>query len=191
MSLSIIPGNYPREVWPDILDCVENENFSAYYDQINRPIVEIKSPYFLLIDIHNFSKFCKSCGNRMERVSMLLKAFFFLISKHIHSKNGTTIKFVGDAILAVHNDKKRVIELGKEICRLYKKNFIKSFPKTNVHILITHPRKVLRGYAVGSDYVDYSYWGTGVNNLFKAAKMKGVRPGKVYYVRRNGKPVVL
>ena len=195
MSTGICGGNYPAEIWPDVMRCIEERNLTDWIKLVyDNPPRRIKSPYFLLIDIHGFSKFCERCARKsrkkkgdMKKIAGLLRAFFLKMSEHIHFRGGVCVKFIGDAILAVHNSKSQVIKLANELLERYRKDFIKTYPKTDVVVMITHPRECLKGFVGGTGYVDYSYWAPGLNYLFTQTKKQ--KEGHVYYVRRDGKAV--
>jgi len=121
----------------------------------------------------------------MKKVADFLRAFFLTMSEHIHLKGGNCVKFIGDAILAVHEKKLPLIKLGSELLRLYRNDFGKTYPKTDLVAMVTHPRECLKGFVASSDYVDYSYWAPGLNYLF--GQTKKLKQGHVYYIKRNGK----
>jgi len=193
MSSGISAGNYPPEIWSETRKCIEQKNLTAWVNLVqDHPPKGVKPPYFLVIDIHGFSRFCKKCAKQsrkkrddMEAVAGLLRAFFLSMSDYIHFRGGTCEKFIGDAILATHPKRAQLRELGNELIKRYENDFKKTYPRTDVVVGITHPRECLRGFVGGSDYVDYSYWAPGLNYLFTETKKQ--KEGHTYYVRRDGK----
>lgn len=193
MTSGISSGNYPPEIWPKTVACVEKGNVTDWVDLVyGNPPKEIDPPFFLVIDIHGFSDFCEECakqgevtGSNLKEVSKLLRAFFLKMADYIHFSGGTCIKFIGDAILAIHKDEAKIRKLGKQLLIRYKNDFMKTYPDTDVIIVITRPKQCLRGFVASSDYVDYSYWGPGLNYLFKVAKT--LPHGRTYYVGEDGK----
>jgi len=195
MSSAILGGNYTSEIWPEVMKCVEERNLTAWVKLVQgHPPEEIKSPYFLVIDIHGFSKFCKKCARQsrkesgnMKEVAGLLRAFFWTMSEYIRFKGGISVKFIGDAILAIHERRSQLIKLSKELLIRYRNDFKKTYPQTDIVVGITHPRECLKGFVGGADYVDYSYWAPGLNYLFTEIKKR--KHGHVYFIRRDGKAV--
>lgn len=189
MSLGIPSGNYPSEIWPEIMNFIEEGHYAKCIDFVySHPPEKVKAPFFLLIDIHGFSRFCARCGKKgseMKEVSQFLRAFFLAMSEFIHNGGGNCIKFIGDAILAIHPKKSPLIKLGKELITFYRKNFQKKYSGTDVVVMVTHPRECLKGFVGSQDYFDYSYWAPGLNYLF--SQTKKLPEGYVYYIKRNGK----
>ena len=193
MHTAIAAGNYPTEIWPEIAECIVQKKVADWVHLVqDTPPSEIESPYFLLIDIHGFSKFCAKCAKQsrghqgdMKAVAGLLRAFFWIMSEHIHTRGGTCVKFIGDAILVIHKKRWPILELGYELREIYWDDFRTTYRRTDVVVMITHPRECLKGFVGGSNYVDYSYWAPGLNHLFSQTK---IWPhGEVYYVKRNRK----
>lgn len=187
MQSGILAGNYTSEIWPQVKECIEKSDYAVWWNLVNdNPPKQMKSPYFLVIDIHGFSKFCRRCetDKKMQSVGLFLRAFFQRMSLHISFKNGACVKFIGDAILVVHESRSALRKLGNELIEIYDKDFKGIYPGTDVVVLITHPRECLKGFVGGVDYVDFSYWAPGLNNLFSQTKLR--EEGHVYFVKRDG-----
>jgi len=87
--------------------------------------------------------------------------------------------------LAIHESKKEAIRLAEDLIEVYNNNFRKTYPKTNLAVMITNPKECLKGFVSGVDYVDYSYWAPGLNYLFGQTKI--LPEGRVFYIKRDGK----
>lgn len=187
---SIIGGNYPQQVWPRIVKCVKSNNYADWNHFVDREPRNITPPYFLVIDIHGFSGYCQACAGKnrrtgMRQVAAFLRAFFKSMAQEVHVKGGTCVKFIGDAILATHERKEPLIKIGLALLKQYHGDFSRSYPDTNVVVVITRPRECLRGFVMGNDYVDFSFWSPGLNYLFSTTKL--LPEGKVYFVSRKDK----
>jgi hypothetical protein len=195
MSSGIVAGNYTSDVWPKIIRCIEQKNTVAWIKLVfDSPVKRIKAPYFILIDIHGFSKLCHECeersnksGGHMEELSEFLRAFFRLMSEYVHYKGGIPIKFVGDAILAVYPNKIGLREVGNQLLSLYRSNFKTTYPETDLAVIMTRPAQCIKGFVGGPGYVDYSYWAPGINNLFK--QIKELEEGHVHLIQPDGKVI--
>jgi class 3 adenylate cyclase len=105
------------------------------------------------------------------------------MTERIDRYEGEVLKFVGDAILSAHKDKETAIELAKKLVEFYKLHLKVQFQYTNLVAIISCPEILLKGFSGGSAYMDYSYWGTGLNSLFKAAKE--AEEGRVWFLEKG------
>lgn len=191
MSDQYLPsGNYLGEVWNEVVNYMKNDDIIACHDFIhhhdnNLQILD-KPPYFLLIDIHGFTRLCYKFERegRLDDLVKFLQAFFRVMSERIYRHEIQSIKFIGDAILCVSPSRKKVKRCANYLVDVYQDMFKPSYPETDLVALITQPRIMIKGFAKGIDYVDYSYWGSGLNYLFKVGK--DVKEGHVWFVTRKG-----
>lgn len=189
MTFPIPAGNYLSEVWPTVIGYVQTNDVVGYHHYISNIEclkIDEDAPCFLLIDIHGFSKLCNKFeenGHSDEIVKFLL-AFFYEMSKHIYRKDVTTVKFIGDSILARHKEKDVLITLANELLKIYRDAFVPTYSGTDLVAFITCPKILLKGFACGLDYVDYSYWGSGLNYMFYLTKI--LPQGHVYFIREDG-----
>lgn len=192
MSAFLPSGNYTREVWSEVCNYLLTQNLGGYLNFIRndeRLAIAPESPYFLLVDIHGFSAYCKRCERRgnTNDIADFLRAFFHEMSKYMFQYEAIPIKYIGDAILAINSRKQILRQCANKLLDLYHDMFLPSYPNTDIVALITWPKVILKGFAEGLDYVDYSYWGSGLNYLFKMAKT--LDEGHVYYIKRDGTAV--
>jgi len=169
------PGNYPQPVWDLICKIIKGEKQEASLENFEIGSTNVKIGYLILLDIHNFSKFC---DEREGEVIELLKQFYLFFSKHISAfndkKGGNTAiiyKYIGDAILfaSFKDNIKELIDFGNKLIKLYKEHFIEKYPLTNLAILISKI-KCYEGLVLGDRYSDYSLWGKNINFSFKCLK---------------------
>lgn len=184
------PGNYPKEIWEKIVECIRAGLPTDIHGFIrnNYPIRILEKKYFLLLDIHEFSHLCKdlTSEDKTQSICHFLDYFFSNMSERIDRSEGEVIKFVGDAILSVHEEEEPPIELAKKLIDYYKATMKIQYQFTNLTAVIGCPEVLIKGFSGSSSYMDYSYWGTGLNSLFKA--IKDVDEGKVYFIEKDGTP---
>jgi hypothetical protein len=186
---AIPSGNYPEEIWPKIVTSVKSNDYLYWQELVHNAPRNVNPPYFLVIDIHGFSGLCQKFATRsgkkgMRKVALFLRAFFMDMAEVVHSYGGTCVKFIGDAILATHEEKEHLIKMGIALLKRYHGNFRTTYDTTNAVVVITRPRECLKGFVMGNQYVDYSFWSPGLNYLFGQTKV--LPEGQVYFIEENG-----
>ncbi len=135
---------------------------------------KLKNVTILFTDLQGFTQITES--SNPEEISFLLQSYFSICTDNIFSKNGTVIKFIGDAVMAVWgaplSDKEQennaVLAAKKIIEETKKRKFYGHYLHTRIGI---NSGKALAGNLGSKERFDYTVIGDDVN---LASRLEGL-----------------
>jgi len=171
-----IPGNYPKECWN--------------VEEKKRNCLSFGKKAFMLIDIHNYSRFCLNMSGKPDIVSAFIRNFFFRVEGNLGelARNVCVNKYIGDAIFCSFP-----LEITLPLvnaCQDLLSDFViendQISKQTGLKLslcIILDTCNCLVGGVRSNLYFDYSYWGNDVNQLFGLTKRKETREGYIWIGR--------
>jgi hypothetical protein len=184
MSKTNIPGNYPALAFAH--HHVQNELFIEY----NASELISTGKTLVLLDIHKFSSYCAIHRGDRKQIEQLLKQYFCVFAAEICQRDGMILKFIGDAIFCVfQKDTDDLIETCCELLSNYRATFCPKYPPTDLAIVIMQSVELLEGFVGCDEYLEWSIFGVGINNMFNVIK-KHPTEGRVTVISSAGEVLV-